>query len=68
MADLEKLNAVLSGKSEIKAVLSKNLYALPPATRTTLGGVIVGDNVEVDGDGTISVSSMTNSDIEALLG
>lgn len=63
-----KLNATLSGKSRLKAALSKNTYMLPPATRSTLGGVIVGSNVDVKDDGTISVSSLTNSDIESLIG
>ena len=29
-------------------------YVLPPATTSTLGGVIVGDNITVDGSGRIS--------------
>lgn len=32
-------------------------YTLPPATKTTLGGVIVGDNITVDDNGKISASS-----------
>lgn len=32
-------------------------YTLPPATKTTLGGVIVGDNITVDNNGKISASS-----------
>lgn len=34
---------------------------LPPATTSTLGGVIVGTNISVDGNGTISVASGTNA-------
>ena len=34
---------------------------LPPATTTTLGGVIVGTNISVDGTGKISVASATNA-------
>lgn len=32
-------------------------YTLPPATKTTLGGVIVGENITVDENGKISASS-----------
>lgn len=35
--------------------------ALTPATTTTLGGVIIGDNVSVAGDGTISVADASTS-------
>lgn len=40
---------------------SKAVGYLPPATTTTLGGVIVGTNISVAGDGTISVASATNA-------
>lgn len=39
---------------------------LPPATTTTLGGVIVGTNISVDGTGKISVASATNAVIGLL--
>lgn len=32
-------------------------YVLPPATTSTLGGVIIGDNLSVDGSGRVSASS-----------
>lgn len=32
-------------------------YTLPPATTATLGGVIVGDNLTVDGSGRVSASA-----------
>lgn len=43
-------------------------YELPPATTTTLGGVIVGENIEVEADGTISCKKMTQleEDMEKL--
>lgn len=34
---------------------------LPPATAAALGGVKIGDNISVDGNGTISVASASNS-------
>lgn len=37
-------------------------YTLPAATKNTLGGVIVGENLDVASDGTISVS--TASEVE----
>ena len=40
---------------------SKAVGYLPPATTSTLGGVIVGSNISVAGDGTISVASATNA-------
>ena len=35
---------------------------LPPATTTTLGGVIVGTNIDVANDGTISIKDASNTD------
>ena len=32
-------------------------YVLPPATTSTLGGVIIGDNLSVDGSGRVSASA-----------
>ena len=40
---------------------SKAVGYLPPATTSTLGGVIVGTNISVDGTGKISVASATNA-------
>lgn len=40
---------------------SKAVGYLPPATSSTLGGVIVGSNISVASDGTISVASATNA-------
>ncbi len=40
---------------------SKAVGYLPPATTSTLGGVIVGSNISVDGTGKISVASATNA-------
>lgn len=43
-------------------------YVLPPATSTTLGGVIIGDGITVDGSGVISVSTTDNTTINTLSG
>lgn len=40
---------------------AKAVGYLPPATTSTLGGVIVGSNISVASDGTISVASATNA-------
>lgn len=40
---------------------AKAVGYLPPATTSTLGGVIVGTNISVDGTGKISVASATNT-------
>ena len=40
---------------------AKAVGYLPKATTSTLGGVIVGTNISVDGDGKISVASATNA-------
>ena len=45
---------------------AKAVGYLPVATTTTLGGVIVGTNISVAGDGTISVASATNAVIGLL--
>lgn len=36
--------------------ISTDIYTLPPATRTDLGGVVVGDNLFVDSNGRMSVN------------
>jgi hypothetical protein len=38
----------------VQSVVGANAYALPPATTTTLGGVIVGENLLVDENGVLS--------------
>lgn len=40
---------------------SRAVGYLPPATGSTLGGVIIGTNISVDGTGKISVASATNA-------
>ena len=40
---------------------AKTVGYLPPATTSTLGGVIVGTNISVDGTGKISVASASNA-------
>lgn len=41
-------------------------YSLPPATTSTIGGVIVGDGISVQNDGTISTDTFTTQEWEAL--
>lgn len=43
-------------------------YVLPPATDTTIGGVIIGDGINVDGSGVISVSTTDHTTINTLSG
>lgn len=55
---------------ELKEILERieaagggsNTYVLPPATTSSLGGVIVGDNISVDGTGKISISKQNIED------
>ena len=48
--------------AEITALISSSAYTLPKATTTTLGGVIVGTNIDVaSATGTISVKSGSTS-------
>lgn len=41
-------------------------YVLPPATNTTLGGVIIGDNIKYNTSGLISIETLTNAQIEQI--
>lgn len=40
-------------------------YTLPPATTSTLGGVIVGDNLSVDGSGRVSAQAAPTYELPA---
>ncbi|MGL5690237.1 MAG: tail fiber domain-containing protein [Bacteroidales bacterium] len=40
-----------------KTITMPSIYTLPKATKTTLGGVIVGDNINVGADGKISIAN-----------
>ena len=51
---LERIEAAGGGGS--------NTYVLPPATISSLGGVIVGDNISVDDTGKISISKQNIKD------
>lgn len=57
-AELVLLNAS-NGKAGSNNSSSASNYVLPGATKTTLGGVIIGDGIDVDGDSTISISGET---------
>lgn len=49
----------ISISQKIKTIednIIQNEYSLPKATKTSLGGVIVGDNIDIDVDGKISVT------------
>ena len=53
------LSGALSGSAGVSGALSvpqayERPYELPPATTTTLGGVIVGDHLSVTEEGTLS--------------
>lgn len=41
-------------------------YSLPPATTSTIGGVIIGDGITVDANGTIATDTFTTSEWNAL--
>ena len=51
-------NAVDSALKEVDDKASGGeAYVLPPATTSTLGGVIIGDNLSVDGSGRVSATA-----------
>lgn len=52
----ELATAVDHALQHVEEVGKDSHYVLPAATKTRLGGVIAGDNVEVESDGTISVN------------
>ena len=43
-------------------------YSLPPATTSSIGGVIVGSGLTVDGNGTVAVDAFTTNEWNALWG
>ncbi|WEK20019.1 MAG: hypothetical protein P0Y49_02480 [Candidatus Pedobacter colombiensis] len=49
----------ISCKKEVSA--QSNIYTLSPASTSKLGGIIVGNGLSVTSDGTLSVSSTSNS-------
>lgn len=59
----------------IKKLTNYKYYDMPIATPTSLGGIIVGDNLEINsqgvlsstGGGTSTVESLTNTEIESLI-
>jgi hypothetical protein len=56
----------LPNKSGTLAMLDDVNAGIAPATVSTLGGVIVGDGLSVDGDGVISVDALTAADVGAV--
>ncbi|MBF9252649.1 hypothetical protein I2I11_05040 [Pontibacter sp. 172403-2] len=42
-------------------------YTLPTATTSTLGGIIVGDGLDISGDGTLSIKSKKNERLNLVL-
>ena len=59
--DLVELKAILE-RIEAAGGAGGNDYTLPPATTSSLGGVIVGDNISVDGTGKISINKQNIED------
>lgn len=55
-ADLPYLNYT---ETEIRSWISQGAYNLNPATTAILGGVIIGSNISVTSDGTISIADAT---------
>ena len=63
----QNIYAEIKNDKSLKANISASApnskdYVLPPATKTTLGGVIVGDNLIVDSSGKISVDVATDAE------
>lgn len=56
----------MSCKKEATAQQTGSNYILPPATNTTLGGIIVGSGLTVSSNGTLSASSSSNGNINGI--
>lgn len=61
------LSGALSGSADVSGGLSvpqayERPYVLPPATTSTLGGVIVGDHLEVTEEGVLSVTVVNSAE------
>ena len=55
----------LTYKAEVKPDIDiGSRYVLPPATSTDLGGVIVGDGLNIDEDGRLSVNKATDKEVD----
>lgn len=56
----------LSCKKTAEAQATSN-YILPPATTTTLGGIIIGDGLSITNNGTLSVTGRNTSSASTLI-
>ena len=65
--DIPSLNGYAMEQYVDDAIDSIPAYTLPIATKSTLGGIIVGDNINVDEDGVISVDIPESHDYSGVL-
>ena len=56
----------ISCQKDISAQTNGNTYTLPPATTSTLGGIIVGNGLSITSNGTLSVTATTSSGLTQL--
>lgn len=63
--DLEKISSNVYSKTEADAKFGTP-YSLPPATAAVLGGVKVGDYLDVDKDGTLSAKTLNDKIVAAV--
>jgi len=56
----------ISCQKELVAQQNTTNYILPPATTTTLGGVIIGSGLSITSNGTLSVNASTGSGLTQL--
>lgn len=54
------LDIPVDGESEIVTVIERGETILRPATRTTLGGIIVGDDLQITQSGVLSITKATS--------
>lgn len=52
-----------SGRADVITKLSSSAYTLPPATTSTLGGVMVGSNLSIDANGVLSATIPATNNI-----
>lgn len=54
-------------KEEVQQYVAEHAYVLPPATTSSLGGVIIDEeSLQIDENGTLSIRSISNAQIQSL--
>lgn len=67
LSELDGISGTLDDSNSLRGTVTLPEYApgpttIPPATRTTLGGIIVGENLSITEEGILSVDTATEAE------